>query len=81
MVGSFIGTSRAYCFEYDCAAGSTSNTYEWCAPGVSPQLNNLRNIRLEEIPDWVNAHRHGREIWIGDVAKLPEGRVRALLEA
>jgi len=81
VVGSFIGADRAYCFEYDFAAGTTSNTHEWCAPGVAPQQANLQDIRLEEIPDWLNAHRHGREIWIADIESLPEGAVRTLLEA
>ena len=81
VVGRFIGADRAYCFEYDYNAGTTSNTHEWCAPGVTPQQSHLQDIWLKEIPDWVDAHRRGREIFVGDVASLPEGKVRTLLEA
>ncbi|TVR94414.1 MAG: response regulator [Spirochaetaceae bacterium] len=79
VVGGFIGADRAYCFEYNFEAGTTSNTHEWCAPGVSAHKDELQGIRLEEIPDWVDAHRRGREIWIANVEALPEGRVRSLL--
>lgn len=81
IVGSFIGADRAYCFEYDFHAGTTSNTHEWCASGVTPHQANLQSISLNEIQDWVDAHISGREIWIADVESLPEGRVQRLLKA
>jgi diguanylate cyclase (GGDEF)-like protein/PAS domain S-box-containing protein len=77
----FIEADRAYLFDYDFEAGTTSNTFEWCAPGISPQLDALQAIPLSDIPEWVEAHVKGRPMDIPDVGALPSGHLRDMLEA
>jgi len=43
---------RAYIIEYDFANRTLSNTYEWCAPGISSEKELLQNIDLSVVDDW-----------------------------
>ena len=49
LVGSRLGASRAYVFEDDASGESSTNTYEWCAPGTPPQKQNLQQYRYEQV--------------------------------
>lgn len=41
-IGRFLEAQRAYLFEIQ--GDLMSNTHEWCAPGVAPQMENLQNL-------------------------------------
>jgi PAS domain S-box-containing protein len=79
-IGSFFHADRAYLFEYDHAAGITRNTHEWCAPGIEAQIDQLQNLPVAAIPEWVEPHQRGEALAIEDVAALPPGRLRDILE-
>lgn len=79
-MGRFVDADRAYLFDYDLSAETTSNTHEWCAEGVSPEIHNLQNIPLALIPDWIDQHRRGQVMHVPDVQTLPPGGLRAILE-
>ncbi len=52
--------NRGYIFE--CSEDDTllNNTYEWCAEGVSAEIDNLQNIPKEVAADWfVNFSKYG----------------------
>ncbi len=80
-VGAFIGADRCYLFSYDFDQGTMSNSYEWCAPGVSAQIDYLQNIPLSEMRDWTEKHELGRPMMIPNVADLPEGYLKQSLQA
>ena len=72
---------RVYIFDYDFDDRTTSNIYEWCQPGVSPEINNLQKIPMDVVPDWVETHHHGRMLSIEDVSALDPGNsLRQMLE-
>ena len=48
----FYAGSRAYIFEYEFENKIIKNTYEWCAEGVSHEIENLQNIPIEYIAGW-----------------------------
>ena len=51
-LGRHIGADRIYIFE-DCPKKNiTKNTYEWCADGVKPEIDNLQNVPMELIGWW-----------------------------
>jgi len=52
IIAHFYHANRAYIFEYDRKAWTTSNTYEWCAEGVSPEIDNLQDVPLSEVQRW-----------------------------
>lgn len=72
-IGSFVNADRSYIFEYDKDLITSSNTYEWCSDGISPEKDNLQDIPTSEIPDWVDKHKLGKEFIVEDVSKLPDG--------
>ncbi|MFN3494880.1 MAG: PAS domain S-box protein [Hydrogenophaga sp.] len=80
-IGKFLRADRTYLFEYDFLAETASNTHEWCAEGVSPEIENLQNLSFELMPEWVGSHRQGHEVHVPDVQALPSGRLRDLLES
>ncbi|MDM7944597.1 MAG: PAS domain S-box protein [Hydrogenophaga sp.] len=80
-IGEFLRADRTYLFEYDFAAETGSNTHEWCAEGVSPEIGNLQNLPFELIPDWIGNHRLDKEMRVPDVQALPPGHLRDLLES
>lgn len=80
-LGTFIGADRFYVFRYDWDVDTTSNTHEWCAAGVSPEIDQLQNVPLAAIPPWTHTHAAGRTMRVDDVAQLPgDDELRIILE-
>ena len=65
-IGEFTDADRAYVFETSENHTST-NTYEWCAAGVTPQIRNLHDIPFESMPKWIEVFLHGENILIEDL--------------
>lgn len=81
-LGAETGADRFYVFAYDWQNGTGSNTHEWCAPGIEPQIQTLQNFPLEAFADWIEWHKDGKVHMINDVATLPtDSNLRALFEA
>jgi PAS domain S-box-containing protein len=79
-LGEFVEADRAYIFDYNFNVGICANTFEWCRDGIIPQLEALQAVPLAELPDWVATHRRGDAVYYPDVAALPSGGVRDILE-
>lgn len=81
LIGDFARVDRAYLFSYDFGAGTMSNTHEWCAPGITPERDNLQGVPNDLFPDWIDTHRRKELVHIPDVLALPpEDHLRATLE-
>ncbi|MDO9293738.1 MAG: PAS domain-containing protein [Hydrogenophaga sp.] len=80
-MGRFVSADRAYLFDYDWAARTRSNTHEWCAEGIASGRAHLRNLPLDGDPDWVATHQRGDVIHVPDVDTMPEGALKAVLQA
>jgi hypothetical protein len=57
QMGEFVEADRSYIFDYDFVKSTTSNTHEWCAEGIEPEIHNLKETPIEYIPQWVEAHK------------------------
>lgn len=82
-MGLFVEADRAYIFDYDFDNGTTSNTFEWCNEGISPEIENLQNVPIEYIPQWLESHKNNEAFYVPDVQKLEddgEGGLRSILE-
>ncbi len=80
-IGLFVDADRVYIFDYDFRRQTCSNTYEWCNADINPEIDNLQDVPLAELPDWVNAHKNGQKLQIDDVLALPaDNAVRQILE-
>jgi PAS domain S-box-containing protein len=81
QIGSFVKADRAYIFKYNFENYTTSNTHEWCAEGIEPEIQNQQDTPLDFIPEWINAHRNHRAMIIPDIPSLPDGTgIKDILE-
>ncbi|MBX3045312.1 MAG: PAS domain S-box protein [Candidatus Kapabacteria bacterium] len=79
-LGKFAQADRVYIFDYDWEKFVCNNTYEWCENGITAEINNLQNVPLGMMLDWVDAHKKGEAMYVPDVSQLPRGAVREILE-
>ena len=79
-LAEFVDADRAYIFDYDFSTGTTSNTYEWCNKGITPQIDVLQNVSMNEFPAWLKVHTRGCNMYVPDVLALPGGGLRQILE-
>lgn len=80
-MAKFVNADRAYIFAYNEPATHCSNTHEWCAQGITAEIENLQNVDLSELPEWVSAHRRGEEMYVADTYALSiDDGVRKILE-
>ena len=51
---------RCYVFEEDPTGRYIVNSYEWCAEGVTPEIDNLQEVPIEALDTWVaEFEKHG----------------------
>ncbi|MBN2694163.1 response regulator [bacterium] len=78
----FANADRAYIFNYNWEKNSCSNTYEWCASDIPPEIDNLQNIDLNLISEWVEEHKKGDTLYIYDLSQLPsDSNVKKILDS
>jgi PAS domain S-box-containing protein len=78
-LGTFVHADRAYIFDYDWEKVICNNTYEWCAKGIIPQIDELQEIPMDMMFDWVVSHKTGKIVSIPDVLALPEDDPQRLI--
>ncbi len=71
-VGRSLGVDRIYIFEDDFEKDETSNTYEWCAESVNPEIDNLQNIPRTAVTWWYDRFEQGQDIHIPDLEAIRE---------
>ncbi|MDO9548082.1 MAG: PAS domain S-box protein [Candidatus Marinimicrobia bacterium] len=72
IIGTFTGSDRSYVFQLNRSNNTLSNSHEWCAAGIVPQIANLQNIQLQNRP-WFSEYLLGKEpVLINDVQELPK---------
>ena len=82
-MAEYVDADRSYIFRYDFIHNTTSNTHEWCAEGISAEIENLQDVPVDFIPDWVEKHSKGEDFNVTDISSLPftgPGCLRDILE-
>ena len=79
-IGKLVNADRAYVFEYDFINDECSNTYEWCAEGISKEIDNLQKFPLSNVPFWVSQHKKAQPFYIPDTSLLPDDGPNGLKE-
>ena len=67
MISRFYCAHRAYIFEFDNENQTLSNTFEWCAEGISPEAANLQNLPLSVVSEWLVRFRKDGEFFISSI--------------
>ena len=70
IMGESLSVNRVYIFEIMDNGRTLSNTYEWCAKGTVPQIENLNALDAYIFSWWTNQLQGGKNIVIEDVANL-----------
>ena len=78
FVGEHTDVSRVYIFQDNEQETETSNTYEWCNVGVSPQIADLQNVPYELIPSWKPLLTSQGRIFSINICELPPDLVSIL---
>ncbi|WP_294147835.1 EAL domain-containing protein [uncultured Clostridium sp.] len=79
IVGKRFDVSRAYIFESTEDGKYTSNTYEWCNGGISPQIDLLQNLNYSQFGDYHTLFEDNSLFYCRDIAALHPAQ-RDLLE-
>ncbi|MFM7550640.1 MAG: putative bifunctional diguanylate cyclase/phosphodiesterase [Cyanobacteriota bacterium] len=82
-IGGLFHVDRAYVFSLTRYPGYFSNTHEWCAPGVEPQIHLLQSLPEGWACWWMGEMRAGRAINLESLDDLPAaaGPERELLNS
>ena len=78
VAGRVCDVSRAYIFENSPDGRSCRNTFEWCAEGVPPQIDNLQNCVYEEMVDYQRNFDANGIFCCRDIRELPPENYRDL---
>ena len=69
-IGRFVDIDRCYIFQAD-DANLLHNTYEWCAPNIAPQIDDLQSIPTTAFPWWMACLGRGEVLSVPLISELP----------
>ncbi len=70
-IGEFSGVDRSYVFMYSEDEKTMSNTHEWCAPKVAPQIDLLQDLPVSRFA-WLDSQLKSEQfINVTDLTELP----------
>jgi len=82
-LANFANADRAYIFTHDLINQTTSNTHEWCAEGISAEINNLQDIDINLFPEIFERHNSAEPFIVDCVSSLEtssSGSLKEILE-
>ncbi|MCK4870712.1 MAG: diguanylate cyclase, partial [Gammaproteobacteria bacterium] len=81
-MGKTLNFDRAYVFMFSPDKKYMSNTHEWCAPNIEPQINNLQNLINADFNKFIHAINSDELLDVRNVADLPDdwGNEKQLFE-
>lgn len=71
-LGEYADVDRVYLFEHRAVTDSLDNTFEWCAPGITPQIEDLQGIPYAAVPRWKERFIDNEYVYIPEVAKIDD---------
>ena len=70
-VGKYTAADRVYIFEWSSEKKeSFKNTFEWCASGIEPQIQNLQKVPVCLMQNWVETFIQKKNIIIYDLEEI-----------
>jgi len=70
-VGRFMDVDRSYVFLFSDDRETLHNTHEWCAAGITPQIERMRDVPVDAL-DWSNEIlMRGEVLHLPSIADLP----------
>ena len=72
ILGKFFGVDRSYIFKISEDRETMSNKYEWTAPEIKAQKQNLQNLEVEKYNWWLGSLSEDKPLIIEDIEQLSE---------
>jgi PAS domain S-box-containing protein len=81
-MGVLTGASRAFLFLFNENKSLLNNTHEWCAEGITPQIDKLQDLKSNAFPWLIEELNHGKIINVKKLSSLPNAAksIKELLE-
>ena len=74
-VGHFSEVDRAYLFLLQENGTILDNTHEWCAEGIEPQIQNLKDLPATIFPWWMEKMQQKETIQFQRISEMPDEAV------
>ncbi len=74
-VGHFSVVDRAYLFLLQENGALMDNTHEWCAEGIEPQIQNLKDLSATIFPWWMEKMHRKETIQFQRISEMPDEAV------
>lgn len=71
-IGRYTDSGRVYIFEASETGNIFTNTYEWCAEGVEPQISFLQQLYAGDMPYWHQTFLNGNTIIIDNLEDVKD---------
>ena len=75
-----LNANRAYQFKIYDDGAKMSNTHEWVAEGITPQIENLQGLDTDVFPWWMSKLYNNEVIAVSDISQLPSPEKEMLEE-
>lgn len=72
QIGEFVGVDRCYVYLISDDGQTLTNTHEWCADGIAPQIGLTPHTPVDRFPWWMARLRRFEHIHLPRVWALPE---------
>lgn len=79
LMGNCLDVSRIYIFEHCHETDTMNNTFEWVAPGVTPQKDDLQGIPSSVAPWWMAKMKDNQIINYRDIEDIPGEKEKEIL--
>lgn len=70
IIADFTNADRSYVFQFSSNGNYATNTHEWCAAGIAPAVDRLREIPTESMPWIFERIKRGQVVHVDDVEML-----------
>ena len=75
-LGQSLKSERVFIFE-ETPNHTFKNTYEWCADGVEPQIDNLQDVPAEAVELWYKSFLKNENVVIKNIDHIKESNPKA----
>jgi len=79
-LGQLFEVDRVYLFRFSGDLARMSNSHEWVAAGVEPQLGRIQEFLTDRLPWWKARILQRKPLQIPDIAALPDSAAAERLE-
>ncbi|MBK5222982.1 MAG: EAL domain-containing protein [Acidimicrobiia bacterium] len=82
-IGEFCQGDRAWIFQLADDSATIEHTHEWCAAGVSSEIDTVRGLQLDDLPVFSSWIGHQGPLLVSSVEDMPEEQAaeRAVLQS